>query len=178
MFDFKFVSKNPEPLGINRQLLGTRSFQVREAGKLIGYYYPLANVTSFIGEDGLKRAIRWPYINGEVDEKAGGAICQLVVNSKEGINFPQQLSEKQTAELADRYYPNDQKLQFMISCAYRHEILEKKGSVSAAGSYMTYNKWMHDIKDSIIRQYMDNEYGNALKRSADMEHQNELAERI
>ena len=167
-----------KPLGINRCLLGTRSFQMYESSELIGFYYPLANVTSFIGDDGLKRAIRWPYLNGEVNEKSGGAICNLIVNANEGITFPEQLSAEQIVALAARYYPTDHKLQFMIGCAYKHEVLKMNDSVSAQGSYMTYTKWMHDIKDSVIRQNMDKQYGDALKRAADMEHQNELAERI
>lgn len=178
MLDFTYVPQESVQLGINRQLLGTRSFQMHESGQLIGFYYPLANVTSFIGEDGLKRAIRWPYINGEVDEKAGGAICKLIVNAHEGITFPEQLSVEQTVALAARYYPTDHKLQFMIGCAYHYEVLKKNDSLSAQGSYMTYTKWMHDIKDSVIRQNMDKQYGNGLKRAADIENQNELAERI
>ena len=166
-----------EPLGINRNLFGTRSYRIYKHGQLCCFYYPLTNVSSFIGEDGIKRAIRWPFENGLIQDSKGSTQVQVVVNAEEGIFFYDTVSEKETMELAKRYYPSDEDLQFAIFSACTHEVLQKKG-LNAHSKFQSYNEWMYDIKDSVVRQYMDEKSGNALKREANIEHQNELAERI
>lgn len=166
-----------EPLGINRKLFGTRSYRIYKHDELYCFYYPLANVSSFIGQDGIKRAMRWPFENGIIERGRGPVQVQVIVNKEEGISFYETLSEKETMELAERYYPSDEDLQFAIFSAFTHEVLQKKG-LNAHSKFQSYNEWMYDIKDSTVRQYMDERQGNALKREADIEHQNELAERI
>lgn len=185
MLDHSFFPEEIDFTGsIKRKDFGTRSYAVYQEGStrqdknkgLKYFYYPYMNVSHFMGDDGIKRAIQWPCTDeGVVNIGKGQAICQEIVNEKEAISFYKTLSIEETVSLAHNYYPRDKDFLWIISQCYHHEI-ERSFEGSDSDRYKAYSNWMHEISDPVVRAYMNNKSGNDLKKAADMEYQHQIAE--